>query len=333
MKSSNINILFTSSGRRVSLIKKFKELTDYHLTVKVITADFNTNVATTSISDKHYKVSKVKDREYISEILEICKREKIDILIPLIDTELDVFAENKGMFSDIDVFIMLSSKQLIDMTFDKYRTYEFFTQNNIPTPKVLNEEDVINKVLEYPLIIKPRNGSSSIGVTKINNKEELLFFRKYIKNPIIQEFVSGEEYTVDVMLDLYGNIKTIVPRLRLETRAGEVSKGVTKKDYKLIEEVKNVVEKLPGAIGCITLQLFKKENGELSFIEINPRYGGGIPLSIEAGAKFPLWTVQMIQGNVFNEMDLTWKDNYAMLRYDDAVFMELSTNEIKSNCM
>lgn len=333
MKISSINILFTSSGRRVSLIKKFKGLVEHDMSVKVITADFNINVATTSISDKHYKVPKVKDREYMDEIIEICKREKVNLLIPLIDTELEVFAEHKGKFSDIGVLIMLSSKQLIDITFDKLKTYEFFTQNHIPTPMVFDEEDVLNKVLEYPLIIKPRNGSSSIGVTKINNREELVFFQKYIKNPIIQEFVSGEEYTVDVMLDLYGNIKTIVPRLRLETRAGEVSKGVTKKDYQLIEGVKSVVEKLPGAIGCITLQLFKKENGELSFIEINPRYGGGIPLSIEAGAHFPLWTIQMLQGNVFNEMDLSWRDNYAMFRYDDAIFMELLNNEIKSNCM
>lgn len=132
----------------------------------------------------------------------------------------------------------------------------------------------------------------------------------------------GEEYTVDVMVDFNGNIRTVVPRLRLETRAGEVSKGVTKKDHEIIAAVQHVVKVLPGAVGCITLQCFKKENGEITFIEINPRFGGGIPLSIEAGANFPLWVVQMCSGETFSEGDYNWRENLTMLRYDEAVFTE-----------
>jgi carbamoyl-phosphate synthase large subunit len=83
-----------------------------------------------------------------------------------------------------------------------------------------------------------------------------------------------------------------------------------------------VVNVLPGPVGCITLQCFKKENGEITFIEINPRFGGGIPLSIEAGANFPLWVIQMCCGATFTEESYTWRDNLTMLRYDEAVFTE-----------
>ena len=171
-------------------------------------------------------------------------------------------------------------------------------------------------------MIKPFDGSSSKGVTKITNEKELNFFKDYIPNAMIQEYISGDEYTVDVMVDFEGNIKTIVPRLRIETRAGEVSKGITKKDHDIIKAVENVVKALPSPVGCITLQCFKQENGEISFIEINPRFGGGIPLSIEAGANFPLWTIQMCQGETFTEQDFEWKENFTMLRYDEAIFTE-----------
>lgn len=139
---------------------------------------------------------------------------------------------------------------------------------------------------------------------------------------MVQEYIEGTEYTVDVMLDFKGNIKTIVPRMRIETRAGEVSKGVTKKDAVIINAVEEVVNKLPQPVGCLTLQCFKKINGDITFIEINPRYGGGIPLSIQAGANFPLWTIQAAKGEVFNVQDYSWKENLTMLRYDEAVFTE-----------
>jgi carbamoyl-phosphate synthase large subunit len=239
-------------------------------------------------------------------------------------------ANNKYLFEQHGVKLLISSKELNEISNDKLDTYKFFAKNGILTPKAFNEEDLKMENYKFPLLIKPRNGSSSKGVIKVNNKRELDFFKDYIPNPIIQEFIIGTEYTVDVMTDFNGNIKTIVPRQRIETRAGEVSKGITKKDFDIINAVKNVVTKLPGAVGCITLQCFKKEDGKIIFIEINPRFGGGIPLSIEAGANFPLWTIEMCQGASFNEVELTWKENLTMLRFDDAIFMENINHENKS---
>lgn len=318
-----MNILFTSSGRRVVLIKKFKEaLKQEGIKGKIFTADLKETAPTIHYSDKHFVVPRVNEEGYINKLLKICRSEEINLIIPLIDTELILLANNTKVFESIGVSVLVSSMELNKIANNKKYTYNFFVANNIPTPRVYSDEEIERKEYQFPLLIKPYDGSSSKGVTKIMNEKELEFFKEYIPNAMVQEYVSGEEYTIDAMVDFYGNIKTIVPRLRIETRAGEVSKGMTKKDIEIIKAAETVIKALPNPIGCITLQCFKKEDGQITFIEINPRFGGGIPLSIEAGANFPLWTIKMCQGEVFIDKDFDWRENLTMLRYDEAVFTE-----------
>lgn len=322
-KDNEFNILFTSSGRRVSLIKLFKEV--YHtnnISGKIITADLKNSAPSAFISDKHYIVPRVDNGNYLLELLKICEKENINLVIPLIDTELLLLSENRHLFEELDVKLFVSGTLLNEIACDKVKTYQFFKENNIETPKVFSNEELTEKIYEFPLLIKPYNGSSSKGVTKVHTEKELSFFKDYIANSIVQEFIEGIEYTVDVMVDFYGNIKTIVPRRRIETRAGEVSKGITKKDIDIIHAVEKVINVLPEPIGCLTLQCFKKDNGDITFIEINPRFGGGIPLSIKAGANFPLWTINSTKGEKFLEEDFSWKENLTMLRYDEAIFIE-----------
>ncbi|MGE6538038.1 ATP-grasp domain-containing protein [Bacillus luti] len=323
MGGNKMNILFTSSGRRVTLIKKFKEVFEQvGIKGKIFTADLKETAPTIYFSDKHFIVPRVNEEGYINELLKICRSEMINLIIPLIDTELILMANNSEVFEGIGVKVLVSSMELNKIANNKKYTYNFFVSNNIPTPRVYSDEEIGRKEYQFPLLIKPYDGSSSKGVTKIMNEKELEFFKEYIPNAMIQEYVSGEEYTIDVMVDFYGNIKTIVPRLRIETRAGEVSKGMTKKDIEIITAAETVIKALPNPIGCITLQCFKKGDGQITFIEINPRFGGGIPLSIEAGANFPLWTIEMCQGEMFTEQDFNWREDLTMLRYDEAVFTE-----------
>jgi len=315
------NLLFTSSGRRVSLIRDFKETYRRHgYAGRVITADLKATAPTAFYSDRHYLVPRVTDPAYIDRLLEICREERIRALIPLIDTELTLLAASRERFEREGVRLVLSSPLLNEIAFDKAGTYQFFRAHDIPTPRVYSDEELKRGEHRFPLIVKPRTGSSGQGVTVVRNERELEFFKEYIPGSMVQELVRGEEYTLDAFVDFGGRIKTIVPRLRVETRAGEVSKGITRKDPVLISAAASVVECLPGAVGCITLQCFKQEDGGLSFIEINPRFGGGVPLSIAAGADFPLWTIRMCRGMELGEPDYSWKDNLSMYRYDDAVF-------------
>lgn len=318
-----INILFTSSGRRVSLINQFKKaIADLNIKGNILTADLKETAPTRFISDQHFIVPRVSEEGYILKLIEICKSEQVKLLIPLIDTELNLLSQNRQLFENIGVKVLVSSTYLNKIASNKVKTYEFFIFNNILTPKVYDKEEIDNGLYEFPLLIKPFDGSSSKGVTKIMNERELHFFREYIPNAMVQEYVTGDEYTIDVITDFEGNIKTVIPRLRMETRAGEVSKGMTVKDYNLIKAAKNVVKVLPGPVGCITLQCFKQKNGKVTFIEINPRFGGGIPLSIEAGANIPEWIIKMCIGKTDIKEEYSWKSNITMLRYDEAVYIE-----------
>jgi carbamoyl-phosphate synthase large subunit len=136
----------------------------------------------------------------------------------------------------------------------------------------------------------------------------------------VQQFIEGQEFTLDVLADCGGRAICAVPRLRIETRDGEVSKGVTVRDPLLIEAGIRVAEALPGAFGPITVQCFLTAEGSMYFIEINPRFGGGFPLSAEAGANFPKWILEMILGRKSTGFD-DWQDGIAMLRYDEAFFV------------
>ncbi len=317
------NILFTSAGRRVSIVQLFqKTLTELGLKGKVGTTDIKKNAPATFIADFREQVPLVTDKHYIETLKGICNHYEIKLVIPLIDTELPVLAAHREDFTKMGVNLLVSSPEVIDIAFDKRKTFRFLKRIGVATPNILNPEEILNDPFaSYPFLIKPYDGSSSIGVMKINDHKELAFFKDYIPNAIVQEYVTGEEYTLDVLVDFQGNVRSLVPRLRIETRAGEISKGVTVKNQTIITAGKKVVESLPGAVGCITVQCFLTKYGDIKFIEINPRFGGGYPLSAAAGANFPRWIIEMTLGKDPIIAIDEWQDGLMMLRYDEAIFV------------
>lgn len=316
-----MNILLTSVGRRVELLKAFRQsMRRSNITAKIVTADLKKSAPASFLADTAELAPRIDDPDYVKKLLDICDRHRIDLLIPLIDTELYLLSLYSQKFKDRGVTLLVSSVRTNEICYSKKATAIFFEKIGVKTPKVYDlsqTEDLI-----FPLIVKPNTGSSSVGLHYVRDRTELAFFSNYVKDAIVQELIQGDEYTIDILLDFKGHVISIVPRLRLETRAGEVSKGITTKNPALIAAAKYVVESLPGAIGCITIQCFLQPNGEIVFIEINPRFGGGYPLSYRAGADFPSWIVESYLGNNPKVAIDEWEDNLAMLRYDDAVFVK-----------
>ncbi|PZV19583.1 MAG: transcriptional regulator [Pseudanabaena sp.] len=318
-----MNILFTSVGRRVSLIRHFKKsLLDIGNSGFIVTTDFQKHAPASFIGDFHEQVPLVKDPSYIDTLIVICNKYEIKLLIPLIDSELMILATHIQTFKDIGVTLLVSSTETNEICFDKKNTYHFFKQIGVETPEIIDPEKILaDEKAKYPFLLKPSNGSSSVGVTIINNRKELDFFKDYVNNAIVQELIVGKEYTLDVLVDFQGKVRCVVPRHRIETRAGEISKGVTVKNPQLIAAGKAVVEALPDAVGCITVQCFLTSDDRIKFIEINPRFGGGFPLSYEAGADFPRWIVEMLLEKDPHIAIDGWKEDVVMLRYDDAIFV------------
>ena len=320
---SCFNILFPSAGRRVSLLRLFrKALGDLGLSGKLVTTDLRKDAPAPYVADFREQVPRVTDPAYIDTLLEICRKREINLLVPTIDTELHLLAPHREKFAALGTTLLVSASEVNHICLDKSRTAEFFRSAGVRSPCIYDPQSLLSDPqTSYPLLVKPADGSSSVGVYKVRSPRELEFFIDYVPNAIVQEFISGQEYTLDVLVDFAGTVRSVVPRLRIETRSGEVSKGMTVKNSAIIAAGKKLVEALPGAFGCITVQCFLTPQGDIVFFEINPRFGGGFPLSAEAGANFPRWIIEMILGkNPHIELD-GWRDGVVMLRYDEAIFV------------
>jgi len=315
------HILFTSVGRRVSLVRLFrKSLSKQNIPHKLVGVDLSPLAPASRVVDKFYPVPRVDSKEYIPTLLEICKNEGIDLLVPLIDTELPIISRNKEKFKEQETTAMISSPQAIEIAMDKLKTSRFFQSSGLPAlPSYDYGDKTWREKLNFPLMLKPAQGSASKGVYKIENEKELEVLASGLPQPIIQPLIKGREYTSDLFIDFQGKVRCVVPRLRIEVRAGEVSKGMTVKNENLISLIKKAGEALPGAFGVINIQAFEDLEGNFYLAEINPRFGGGYPLSYHAGADFPYWLYLMLKArDKFETINTdTWKENLVMLRYDD----------------
>jgi len=315
-----VNILITSVSRKVWLVKAFKDaLKQEGINGKVISVDINPLSAGLYVSDKHYLIPPSSAQNFMPVILEICKKENIKLLIPTRDRELLLFARNKKKFEKQGTYVMVSNSEVIEICNDKYRFYQFLTRNNISTPKTYLPSQINFFSIRYPLLVKSRYGSGSKSVSKAENEKELRFFINYVSNPVIQEFVNGREYTIDLFSDFNGKVITVVPRERIEIFCGESYKGKTVKDAKIMEYTKNLAEKL-GTTGHITIQCIKDDNG-IKFIEVNPRFGGGAILGIKAGVNTPLLLLRLILGKRTEPQIGKFKENIIMLRYTKDLFI------------
>jgi carbamoyl-phosphate synthase large subunit len=287
------------------------------------------------LCDKRFLVKPTTHPGYIAELLSIVKANKVKLLIPTVDLDLKGLARNKARFAAMGCHVLVSDPGVIDICQDKRETYKFLLKNNFDTPATVSiqtalrnsadsQSQIANRKSQicFPLFLKPWDGSASRGNALVNNRQELLFYARRIPNAICQELIRGAEHTCDVYVDFDMKVRCVVPRRRIEVRAGEVSKGQVVKNPRLMAEAIRLVEKLGAGPGVITLQLFLTDDGKVKFIEINPRFGGGAPLSIKAGANFPKWILQELTGRKPNIRPDAFKDGLIMLRYDSEVWLQ-----------
>lgn len=290
-----MKILFTSVGRRVELMQLFKEAAGrLNVELEIFGADITELAPALFFCDKQVIVPLISDKAYIPALIEICRENSIDALIPTIDTDLLLLSENAARFEAAGTKVFISAPEKIAVCRDKNFTSDFFVSCGLKAPKTYN--DCLRYDGGFPCFIKPKDGSSSVDAYKISNPEELLEFAKRVDDYVIQPFIDGEEYTVDIFCGFDGSPVFITPRKRIAVRAGEVLKTEIALDDNIIGECKRIIEKFK-PVGAITVQLIKDKNtGENYYIEINPRYGGGAPHSIMAGADSPAAVIKILMG-------------------------------------
>ncbi len=321
-KGKNLNIMFTCIGRRVSLLNSFrKSARQLKLNSRFVGTDTDNLSPALQLCDSQYLVKPVNHRDYLKELLAIVKKEKIKLIVPTVDLDLKLLAVNKSKFEKLGCFVLISSADVIDICQDKRDTFKFLSSNGFGTPHTWSSQSALRKKdLQYPCFLKPWDGYASRGSAIVKNRMELSFYSKTVPNCIVQEFANGNEYTCDVFVDFEAQVRCVVPRKRLEVRSGEVSKAQVVKNPKVMEMAARAVESLAAGPGVITVQLIKNRNGKINIIEINPRFGGGVPLSIHAGANFPKWILQQLIGIKPRIKFEGFKDDLTMLRYDSEVW-------------
>lgn len=338
LSGKKITILFPCIGRRVSLLRSFRQACRrLGREAVIIGTDTTENSAALQCCDRKYIVRPVHHRGYGSEVTEIIRKEKVDLLVPTVDLDLPIWARRRGKLAQMGCTTLISSPRVVRICQDKRNTFTFLKEHGFETPETAIAATALKrKRHHFPYFLKPWDGHASRGSMIVRNLEELKFYTKRIPNCLVQQFIDGQEHTVDVLVDFDGAVRCVVPRLRIETRGGEVNKGKTVKHEGMIEQSKRLIESLGAGPGVITIQCFLTKSKTTSktadrgpagteqiiFIEINPRFGGGIPLSIKAGANFPLWILRLLLGQKPRIRRAGWRDGLTMLRYDEAVWFE-----------
>lgn len=329
-----LNILFTCAGRRTYLLKYFKEqLGDSGL---VIATDMQLTAPALTAADIKEQVPTVYADDYIDRTIDICRRHDIKALICLNDLELPILAANRRRFEEMGVKVIVSSPEVIDICFDKYRTAKYVESLGLGTPTTFVHLDeakaaLRNGTLHFPIVLKPRWGSGSIGIEYVNSIEELdevyAMLLKKVKKTIlataskgdeyilIQQKIDGQEYGMDVMNDLEGNHRAVSVKKKLAMRAGETDKAQTV-DNVDIRAIGHMLGKNLHHIGNLDVDIFEKD-GKYYLLELNPRFGGGFPFSYEAGVNFPGAIIEWLKGNEINENMLQprYGETYAKCDY------------------
>jgi carbamoyl-phosphate synthase large subunit len=318
-----LTLLLTSSGRRVELLRCFvADAENLGIRLRTVATDMAPHLsAACAVADRSISAPRCTDPGYPLFLMDLCARERVDLLVPTIDLELATLASMREKLVKTGVHTAVSSPDVVALARDKLRTARDLLAAGIETPRTMAFE--VSRGLSglpYPFILKPRSGSSSKGVQVVRGPNDLTLAHE-AGEWIVQEFLDGQEYTVNMYFDTHGVLKCAVPHRRIETRAGEVSKAETVRLPILEEMGWKLGEFLNGARGSLCFQaIVSSDDGTPSLFEINARFGGGYPIAHRAGAPFTRWLLEEVAG-LAPTTNNAWRGGVRMLRFDAAVFI------------
>ncbi|MBN1439309.1 MAG: ATP-grasp domain-containing protein [Anaerolineales bacterium] len=320
----SVNVLLTSAGRRVELIRAFQRAyRSLRLMGRIHATDVNPLAPSFRAAQETHIVPPFADPDYVPALIEIVRRGKIRLVFPLIDPDIPILAAHKAEFAEAGAAVMTPDAAGAETARDKWKTHLLFETLGIPAARSWLPENLRTEKPEFPLFIKPRRGSAGQGAFRVENERQLEFFLTYVDDPIVQECLPGPEVTSDVICGATGDVWAVVSRRRIEIRAGEVAKGVTLWDEKIARHCAEAARGIR-ATGPVTVQCILRGGNPL-FTEINARFGGGCPLGFAAGADSPRWYLAEAAGLPMRIPPRgSYKQGLFMTRFDDSFFFEES---------
>jgi carbamoyl-phosphate synthase large subunit len=314
----SLNVLITAGSRRVPLVEAFQRAVRSTGGGRVIVTDVNPLSPTVYVADRSYEVPLSTDPGYLAAIDRICRVEHVGLIVPTIDDELVLFAAAARRLADDGIRVAVSGPKTIGACNDKYQTWRVLSARGLPVAETYLPSD-LTASMAFPLFIKPRFGRGGVGAFPARNERELAFFLQYVTDPVIQPYLTGPEFTIDVLADFNGRVLSVVPRERVVIRAGVVDRGRTVRDESLLSLGALCAEALD-CVGAINVQCRLVEGRPVIF-EINPRFSGGISLTIAAGADFPQMLVQAARGRDVSPVIGRFHDGLWMTSFETSVFV------------
>lgn len=319
-----MNILILSAGTRNKVVQYFKRALEGR--GNVVATDCSSLAPAIYDADKHYIVPRMDEPGYLDVILEICRNEKIDGVLSLIDPELSMLAEHEDDFRVVGTTVVGSSYDLCEMSLDKYQMYEWLTTHRYPCAKSYMDKDAFYADVEtgkisYPVFVKPARGSASIAISKVYDKRTVDLLFAQAEGLMIQEFLDGQEIGADVYVDMIsGEVVSIFTKKKLKMRAGETDKAVSFKDPVLFTLIERFVLEA-GYRGQIDIDIFDI-NGSYYISEVNPRFGGGYPHAYESGSDHMKLIVENLEGKENQSVIGKYRENVYMMKYNEVCIRE-----------
>jgi carbamoyl-phosphate synthase large subunit len=280
-------VLFTCAGQRVDIVDAFNRAG-----ATTIAADVNPLAPALYRAEHRVLVPKVEDESYIPALRALVDEHDVDVIIPLTDLDQVVLAESR---SALGALLLLPDAEIVERLADKYLAHLLFEERGIDSPPTWLPAGVPEDA-SFPLLVKARNGFGSRHIYRAEDRAQLGFFLGYTPvDSIVQACLAGEEFSIDVFCDLDGRCLNAIPRTMIESKGGESIKGMTIRDERLMELARDVAEKLK-VVGPANIQCFREADGTHYVTDINTRFGGGFPLPLAAGGRYPELALALARG-------------------------------------
>lgn len=316
-----MRVLITGAGTAtaISVLKALRRQNE--IPVDIVVADAQKEVAGRYLADAFVQVPTAGDPDYLSTMVEVCDLKGIDLLIPIVDPEFLPLSHAAQELLDRGTRVAISGPKAIDICGDKLLLARFLASLGLPVARCYDGVEAVPVDAQFPLFVKPRlGGRASIGTCKVADAKELEIAAGNLESALVQEYVEGDEYTIDTISDFEGRFIGAMPRIRLETKAGVSVKGITVDDPELIEVARLVTEALP-ILGPSNIQCFRRPDRSLVVSEVNPRFAGALTLSVAAGLNSPLVLLKLARGEAVDPGQLSLRHGVIMVRYWQEVFV------------